>query len=235
MADWILIPCLVQLRTEFNEIAPGRDRSSDGSVADAAHVAGGTSDHIPDEDVPGLRGKDSDSRREVHALDVDADLRTPGLSMQDVIDHLLARCRSGVERRLTYVIYRRRIWSVNTGWSSRPYGGANPHDLHAHFSASYDTVREASTASWHLEEIPVALTADDKTWLRDEIRSAVKELLTEDADPTAREYSLGGMVTTIERRTAAADKQLPNVATTVGAIATDVAAIKAALKTPPPA
>lgn len=179
MADWTLIPCLVRLRAEFDDIAPGRGRESDGTVGDTAHAGGGVSDHLPDEDFPRLRDKDADSRNEVHAIDIDADLRTTGLSMEMVVQHLLGRCRSGAETRLRYIIYNRRIWEASNGWRQRAYTGDSPHTEHAHFSASYDSAREASTASWHLEEIPVALTADDKDWLADEIRKAAAAAVAE--------------------------------------------------------
>lgn len=146
-----LVPCLVQLRTEFNRIAPGRDKGSDGWIGDPAHQAT-KSDHNPD------------SRGLVHAIDVDRDLRA-GLDMQDVVDHLVARCRSGAEKRLTYVIYNGRIWSASRGWTARAYTGSNPHDKHAHFSAGDTPAREASTASWHLEDL-VALTEADKDFIR---------------------------------------------------------------------
>lgn len=146
-----LVPCLQQLRAEFNRIAPGRDKASDGWIGDPAHQAT-KSDHNPD------------SRGLVHAIDIDRDLRA-GIDMQDVVDHLVARCRSGAEKRLTYVIYNRRIWSASRGWTARTYTGSNPHDKHAHFSASDTPAREASTASWHLEDL-MALTEADKDWVR---------------------------------------------------------------------
>ncbi len=91
MASWILVPCLAELRSEFDEIAPGRDRSSDGSIGDPAH-ADRSSDHNPDE-TGNVPIRDADKVNEVHALDVDADLRTPGLSMETVVQLLLFRCR----------------------------------------------------------------------------------------------------------------------------------------------
>lgn len=163
MADWILVPCLVQLRTEFNRIAPGRDRASDGSVGDAAHQQN-VSDHNADEEgrVP---IQDADSTNEVHAIDVDADLRTDDLTMEKVVQFLIARCRAGVERRLRYIIFNRRIWSASSSWVQKAYTGASPHTEHAHFSASYETAREADTSSWHLEDL-MALTTEDKDWIR---------------------------------------------------------------------
>lgn len=41
----ILIASLAALRAEFDEIAPTRDKSSDGWIGDAAH-ADRTSDHL---------------------------------------------------------------------------------------------------------------------------------------------------------------------------------------------
>jgi hypothetical protein len=119
---------------------------------------------------------DADHTNEVHAIDVDDDLRETGLSMEKVVQFLLARCRSGAEKRLRYIIYNRRIWEASNGWKQRKYTGASPHTEHAHFSASYDTGKEASTASWHLEDIPVALTADDKKWISAQIATIAEKV-----------------------------------------------------------
>lgn len=165
MSEWILVPSLVSLRRDIERIAPDRDRTTDGSIGDTAHAAGGNSDHLPDEDFAALRGKDADSRNEVHAIDVDRDLREPGLTMEMVVQHILARCRAGLEDRLRYIIYSRRIWSASSGWRQEAYSGSNPHTEHAHFSASYGTAQEADTHSWHLEDL-VALSDADKDWIR---------------------------------------------------------------------
>jgi hypothetical protein len=163
----MLVPCLGRLRDDFNEVAPGRDRASDGSIGDAAHSS--SSDHTPDEISDALRGKDADSTNEVHAIDVDADLRTPGLTMEMVVQHLVARSRAGMEDRLRYIIIDRRIWEASNRWRQQPYTGPNPHDKHAHFSASYGTAAEADTHSWHLEDL-VALTAEEtRAIVRDEL------------------------------------------------------------------
>lgn len=167
MANWILVPCLGQLRTELNRIAPGRDTSSDGTIGDQAH-ADRTSSHNPDE-TGSVPVHDPDKINEVHAIDLDDDLRESDLTMEKVVQHILSRCRSGTERRLRNIIYNRRIWAASSGWVKQTYTGANAHDKHAHFEASYETEREASTASWHLEDIPVALTDADKVWLTAQI------------------------------------------------------------------
>ncbi|WP_430789611.1 hypothetical protein [Actinoplanes sp. G11-F43] len=170
MAGWVLVPCLVQLRTELNRLAPERDRTSDGTIGDTAHQSR-VSDHNDDE-VGRVPIRDADSKHEVHAVDLDVDLREPNLTMEMVVQHVVRRCRSGAERRLRYVIYNRRIWEASSGWRQRAYGGDNAHTQHAHFSSSYETKLEASTASWHLEDIPVALTDADKKWLAAQIDKA---------------------------------------------------------------
>jgi hypothetical protein len=172
MPDWVLIPCLKALFAEFDRIAPSRDHASDGSVGDTAHQEE-VSDHNPDE-TGSVPIHDADKINEVHAIDVDNTLNESDLTMEKVVQHLLARCRSGAEKRLRYMIYNRRIWSASSGWVQKTYTGASPHTEHAHFSASYETNLESSTVSWHLEDIPVALTAADKTWISTEIAKQVK-------------------------------------------------------------
>lgn len=162
MASWTLIPCLKCLFAEFDRIAPGRDHASDGSVGDTVHQHE-VSDHNPDE-TGSVPIHDADKVNEVHAIDVDNNLNESDLTMEKVVQFLLGRCRSGEEKRLRYIIYNRRIWSASSNWVQKTYTGASPHTEHAHFSASYTSGLEASTASWHLEDIPVALT--DADWQR---------------------------------------------------------------------
>jgi hypothetical protein len=183
MADWILVACLKQLFAEFSVVAPGRDHASDGSIGDTAHQHE-VSDHNPDE-TGSVPIHDADHVNEVHAIDVDVDLREPGLTMETVVQFLLGRCRNGSEKRLRYIIYNRRIWEASNAWKQRAYTGASAHTEHAHFSASYDTGREASTASWHLEDIPVALTAADKQWITSTVVATVAKAVWdhEDLDP----------------------------------------------------
>jgi hypothetical protein len=155
--DWILVACLVSLRNEFNELAPSRDKSSDGSIGDGAH-ASSSSDHNPDE-TGATPYEDADSRNEVHAIDVDEDLRQAGWSMTRAVQIIVTRHREGRDDRLQNVIYERKIYSRSWGWTARTYTGSNPHDKHAHFSARYTTAAESNTRSWGLLE---AQEADDR-------------------------------------------------------------------------
>lgn len=157
MSNWILIAAGESLFAAVNEVAPNRAHASDGSIGDAAH-AREVSDHNPDE-TGAVPIHDADHINEVHAIDVDANLNEPGLNMEAIVKFTLDRCRSGAEKRLRYIIYNRRIWEADNGWKLRAYTGKSPHTEHAHFSFSYVTALEASTASWHLEDIPVAIPA----------------------------------------------------------------------------
>jgi len=143
-----LVPCLDALRSEFNRNFSRRDKGSDGWIGDAAHQAS-RSDHNPD------------SRGIVHAIDVDEDLRAPGASMRECVEEVVRRHRAGRDNRLTYVIYERTIWSASYDWRPRDYSGSNPHDKHAHFSASYVRARENSRAPFGVEDIVTQADRDD--------------------------------------------------------------------------
>lgn len=156
--SWVLTPAMVRLRAEVDAIAPGRDRRSDGSIGDQSH-ASGVSGHNPDE-TGNSEYRDSDRVNEVRAIDLDQDLRRSGLSMEDVVQHLVRRCRSGAERRLAYVIYRRRIWGDGAGWREQPYSGANPHDQHCHVSGR--PAGDGDTSSYHLADLVQGAQGDEE-------------------------------------------------------------------------
>lgn len=136
MTAWRNTPAALSLLAEFNEAFPSRDRASDGTVGDLAHQ-GSASDHNPDETGNTGGVEDADNLNETHAVDIDKDLRRAGWTMERCVSIILARCRSGAERRLRYIIFRRRIWSASNNWRQEAYRGANPHDKHAHFSLRY--------------------------------------------------------------------------------------------------
>jgi hypothetical protein len=148
MAGWILVPCLVSLRAEFNQLAPGRDKASDGSIGDLRHQQE-SSDHNPDE-TGRTPYSDSDKVDEVHAVDVDDDLKKAGWAMTRAVGIIVVRHRSGLDNRLQNVIYNRIIYSRSWGWTARAYTGASPHTEHAHFSARYTTAQEQDTKAWGL-------------------------------------------------------------------------------------
>ena len=126
MPDWYLNPALTRFRNEVNARWPNRDKTSDGTIGDAAHQAT-NSDHNPDPDGS------------VDAWDMDVD----GVPVATVIAAALKH------ESIWYVIYNRRITSRNQSgglgvW--HPYTGASPHTEHVHFNTreSY----ENSTKPW---------------------------------------------------------------------------------------
>ena len=150
---WHLVPALVSLRNEFDQLAPSRDRASDGSIGDSAHKAS-TSDHNIDDgpNQGSTPSEDADSLPEVHAIDVDRDLRKSGWTMDRAVKIIVDRHRAGKDDRLQNVIWNRRIASRSWGWTWRAYTGSNPHDKHAHFSARYTTAAESDRSPWGLLE-----------------------------------------------------------------------------------
>ena len=112
------------LRSQVNAAFPDRDKSSDGWVADARHLAAGTSDHIPD------------SAGWVRALDLDRDLH--GKSKPDDMPYLANQLRTLAksDRRISYIIFAGKIASRKSLWRFIKYRGVNPHDKHMHVSFS---------------------------------------------------------------------------------------------------
>lgn len=164
MAAWILVPCLVTLREEFNTLAPKRDKGADGSIGDQAH-ANRPSDHNPDETGATTR-EDADRKNEVHALDIDSTGKWPsGMTFDAAINLIVDRHKGGKDDRLLFVIWNRRIAEESKGWKWRPYSGtSDPHTGHAHFSAKYTTAQEANTRPWGLLERFGDLPMDQKTF-----------------------------------------------------------------------
>lgn len=136
------LPASTSLLNEINFVGkPNRNKAQDGTIGDAAH-ASQPSDHNPDESGQG-EDDDADNIDEVHARDVDArGPWKPGWSMARIVGIVLARCRSGVEKRLRYIIFDEYIYEADNGWKKRYYGnwsynGRDPHTEHSHWSFKY--------------------------------------------------------------------------------------------------
>jgi hypothetical protein len=127
-----LAPNLKAFGNSFNRRFPGRDGASDGAWGNEEHKPF-PSGHNPD-DTKGSRpeSEDADTKPELRAIDVDADLNEPGVTMQDVADAIIAD--SDVRARMSYVIFNRRIAGDGTKWAWRPYSGDNDHTKHLHGS-----------------------------------------------------------------------------------------------------
>ena len=112
-----------QLREQFDDTFPDRDRRSDGWIGDLRHSAR-PSDHNPDP-ATGV----------VRAIDVDRDVHKSGKPdlMPDIADQLRLAAKRG-EKRISYIIFAGRIASSRMGWRWRKYSGFNPHNAHCHVS-----------------------------------------------------------------------------------------------------
>lgn len=193
---------------EFNLINPDRDKASDGWIGDTAHQANPSSDHNPD------------PRGLVHAIDVDEDLKTPGVSMERCVQYLLGRCRSGKEKRLRYLIYERRIWSASNGWRQKAYTSSNPHDKHAHFSGSYSPAHEINAGSYGLADamkgIDMPLTDAELDQIEERAKRGAEAAFR--AQISTGGGSRDGMLTTLGARTnSTTNVQLPALAAAVSA------------------
>ena len=123
----------IQLREQFDDTFPDRDRTSDGWIGDTRHAAR-PSDHNPD--APGW----------VRAIDVDRDVSgksKPDL-MPDIADQIRLLCKSKKEKRITYIIFDGRIASSKKNWAWREYTGANKHNHHCHISFSETSVDDGA-------------------------------------------------------------------------------------------
>jgi hypothetical protein len=112
-----------QLREQFDDTFPDRDRLSDGWIGDSRHQAK-PSHHNPD------------ANGWVRAIDIDRDLYKGGKpdNMGDLVDQIRLACKSKSEKRISYIIFDGRICSPILNWKWRKYTGANKHTKHAHFS-----------------------------------------------------------------------------------------------------
>jgi hypothetical protein len=112
-----------QLREQFDDTFPDRDRRSDGWAADYRHSLR-VSDHNPDPKTGVVR-----------AIDVDRDVHKSGKPdlMPDIADQIRLAAKRG-EKRIAYIIFAGRIASPRMGWRWRKYSGSNPHNKHCHIS-----------------------------------------------------------------------------------------------------
>ena len=128
--SWHLAPSLAQLRREINARWPGRDKSTDGTIGDAAHSSR-ASDHNPN------------SRGSVNAIDIDED----GIDAWGLVDLAIK------DPRVNYVIYERKIWQRKHGFKPRPYSGINAHTKHIHVSIIQGAWAEQNTDPWGVARI----------------------------------------------------------------------------------
>ena len=127
----------IQLREQIDDDYPDRDRKSDGWIADARHLAKGTSDHIPDA-KSGI----------VRAIDIDADLSAHKEEVYALVEKIRKLAKKG-DKRIAYIIFDGKIMSPILGWKRRKYNGSNPH--RSHFHISFTTLGDKNGSFFNLE------------------------------------------------------------------------------------
>ena len=113
-----------QLREQFDDSFPDRDRRSDGWLGDTRHAAR-PSDHNPDATTGVVR-----------AIDVDRDVSgsaKPDL-MPDIVNQIRLYAKADKSKRIKYIIFEGKIASSIMGWRFRKYKGSNAHNHHCHIS-----------------------------------------------------------------------------------------------------
>lgn len=136
--SWRVAKSLDVLLAQINAAFPGRDKSSDGSIGDAAH-ASRSSDHNPWVTLGGVGI--------VTARDFTHD--PPRFDSYAFAEHLRTVAK---DDRIKYIISNRKICSGtnqdHAAWVWRPYTGSNPHDHHVHISVKSDVAHFDSPAPW---------------------------------------------------------------------------------------
>lgn len=143
--QWHNSQSLMKLRREVDAMWPDRDKSSDGTIGDAAHSKS-KSEHNP---VGHPYGPEHGTKGAVHAIDITAS----GIDADLVVSKLKG------DRRAWYVIYNGKIYSKTYGWVERDYTGSNPHTTHLHLSLAADdqdsaVFNELDESSWGVLSVP---------------------------------------------------------------------------------
>jgi hypothetical protein len=138
MTAWRAAGCLLELKQQLDAAYPDRPRDSDGFIASAAHHSQNpTSDHEARPDP-----NDPDGPWVVLAFDI-----TTAPFTDQLAEDLRLLGQAG-DRRVKYVIYKRRIASARDNWAWRPYTGISPHLEHVHLSVINDPDVYDSHAPW---------------------------------------------------------------------------------------
>ena len=128
--SWRLADSLIQLRKQVNEAFPDRDKSSDGSIGDAAHSQR-VSDHNPN------------SAGVVTAIDVDRDFND-GHDGRQLVSALV----DSRDPRIKYIIFERQISVTGDVTKWKPYNGKNAHNHHVHVSVSATPKLYDDASAW---------------------------------------------------------------------------------------
>ena len=136
---WRVAESLQRLLEQVNQMAPDRNKASDGSIGDPRHQSR-ASDHNPWV-IDGNIGV-------VTARDFTHDPRN-GCDAQKIADSIVA----SRDPRVKYIIWNRQICNSKTQpWTWRRYTGANPHNKHVHISVLPEKAKYDNRADWQLTQ-----------------------------------------------------------------------------------
>lgn len=154
---WRLAKSLIKLRNQINAAYPGRDKTSDGSIGDAAHRSR-KSDHNPWITYQGSGI--------VTAIDIDEDVDARGS-----VEHVIKAIQASKDPRVKYIIYEGRITVPGDITKWKKYKGVNPHSQHAHISVSstpslFDDDKDWVIGSVNTPTDPVALESPPRPLIK---------------------------------------------------------------------
>lgn len=136
--SWRVAKSLEKLRSQINTLFPERDKKSDGTIGDARHQASSSSDHNPFIKVNGIGV--------VRAWDCTHNLEK-GVDCRLLLQALLAN----KDKRISYIIFERKIYNITRNFAPKDYTGANAHNHHLHISVSKDPKLFDDDSDWKLD------------------------------------------------------------------------------------
>lgn len=144
---WYLNRALSNFRAAVNTTYPRRDKTSDGTIGDAAHQAT-NSDHNQDPDGS------------VDAWDMDVELNGTGQPYAADVEHLKGVFERHESSR--YWIHNGQIATRSNGWRREQYTGTNPHTKHVHWNSRES--HEDSQQPWEVETMPTPEEIASAVW-----------------------------------------------------------------------
>lgn len=171
MVAWRVAKCLLTLRDQWKAEHPGA--ANPGFIGDAAHAAR-TSDHNPWVDDPTSTVNVVTAGDFYHQPSIGADA-----------GELAEALKQAKDRRVKYVIWNRRIWSLardREGW--RKYNGTDPHTGHVHVSVTSSYPLYDRTSPWDIT------TGEDDDVISNEQMTELKNHISAEANAAARRWAL---------------------------------------------
>lgn len=151
--SWNVVTNLLEGRDQLDRRFPKRSKKAEGTIGDRAHQEEPSS-HNPDKSG-NAEYKDGDSYDEVRAWDADKNLNDDaGVTMEQVVQHLITGLRSGKFWWIRYIIFNGRIWHRRDNFVTRVYTGSNKHTDHAHINSDFTQQADNVTGTnWEFDSL----------------------------------------------------------------------------------